>query len=359
MGSGSVGSVVASSGADDQRVLLCASKLLHHVLACQRLPHRPERFLVHQPHRTPARGVLRGTATVVRLFARTRVSRIAGVQRAVRATDDVDKMHAPIVASFSTRRKSPIQTDRPPGHMAVMQVGLMRVRRGSSRLTSLRDGAHYGYFAAQPVWRYASSLAGSAAIYRSAYYHVGWQDPARNAKAVCRTKCIGGRESTKMSSGDATTARRLFVSYSRHDAAIVGPVVELLRSTGAPVFRDADRILPGKKWRVVLEDSLQQSDAIVLFWSVRAKESLEVEAEWHRALQLRKDIIPVLLDDTRLDDSLSEYQYIDFRSIIRVGHPWESILEELAQLILLRLEGISEADEDTWWKALRHRWRKN
>jgi hypothetical protein len=95
---GSAGSVVASSRADDQRVLLRASKLFHDVLACQSLPHRPERFLIHQPHRTPARGVLRATAAVVRPFARTRVSRIAGVQRAVRATDDVDEVHAPIVA---------------------------------------------------------------------------------------------------------------------------------------------------------------------------------------------------------------------------------------------------------------------
>ena len=70
------GSMVASSRADDQRVLLRASKLLHHVLACQRLPQRPERFLIHEPHRTPARGVLRATAAVVRPFARTRVSRI-------------------------------------------------------------------------------------------------------------------------------------------------------------------------------------------------------------------------------------------------------------------------------------------
>ena len=96
--SGSAGSLVASSRAEDQRVLLRASKLLHHVLACQRLSYRPERFLIHQPHRTPARGVLRATAAVVRSFARTWVSRIAGVQRAVRATDDVDEVHAPIVA---------------------------------------------------------------------------------------------------------------------------------------------------------------------------------------------------------------------------------------------------------------------
>ncbi len=54
----------------------------------------------------------------------------------------------------------------------VMQVGLMRVRRSSPHLTSPCDGAHYGYFAAQPVWRYAASLAGSAAICRSAYYYI-------------------------------------------------------------------------------------------------------------------------------------------------------------------------------------------
>jgi hypothetical protein len=52
----------------------------------------------------------------------------------------------------------------------VMQGGLMRVRRGSPHLTSPCDGAHFGYFATQPVWRYAASLAGSAAICRSAYY---------------------------------------------------------------------------------------------------------------------------------------------------------------------------------------------
>src|SRR4029453_2673655 len=102
--SGSAGSVVASSRADDQRILLRASKLLYHVLACQRLPHRPECFLIHQPHRTPAPRVLRATTAIVRPFARTGVSRIAGVQRAVRATDDVDEVHAPDCSGLSMTR---------------------------------------------------------------------------------------------------------------------------------------------------------------------------------------------------------------------------------------------------------------
>jgi len=116
--SGSAGSVVASSGADDQSVLLRTIKLLHRILACQRLPHRPERLLIHQPHWTPARGVLRATATVVRLFARTRVSRIAGVQRAVRATDDVDEVHAPIVTGPALPGNPRCKTDRLPGQIA-------------------------------------------------------------------------------------------------------------------------------------------------------------------------------------------------------------------------------------------------
>ena len=90
--------MIASFRGDDQRVVLRASKSLHHVLARQRLPRRPERFLIHQPHRTLTRGVLRATAAVMRPFARTRVSRIASVQRAVGATYDVDEVHAPIVA---------------------------------------------------------------------------------------------------------------------------------------------------------------------------------------------------------------------------------------------------------------------
>src|SRR3989442_15278315 len=44
----------------------------------------------------------------------------------------------------------------------VMQVGLMRVRRGSPHLTSPCGGADFRYFATQRVWRDAANLARSA-----------------------------------------------------------------------------------------------------------------------------------------------------------------------------------------------------
>ena len=51
----------------------------------------------------------------------------------------------------------------------VMQFGLMRLAE-ARRISQALVTAHYGYFAAPPVWRYAASLAGLAAICRSAHY---------------------------------------------------------------------------------------------------------------------------------------------------------------------------------------------
>lgn len=152
--------------------------------------------------------------------------------------------------------------------------------------------------------------------------------------------------------------RRFFISYSHIDEEFIEPVVQLLRATGAPLFRDRDEIRPGQKWRAELHKHLQQADVIVVFWSKHASTSVEVEAEWRRAVELGKDVIPVLLDGTPLNTVLSEYQYIDLGSILRVGHPMDYILKELGELILYRLEGVSADQEQDWWRALRRRWGK-
>jgi TIR domain len=152
--------------------------------------------------------------------------------------------------------------------------------------------------------------------------------------------------------------RRFFISYSHMDEEFIEPVVQLLRATGAPLFRDRDEIRAGQKWRAELHKQLQQADVIVVFWSKHASTSVEVEAEWRRAVELGKDVIPVLLDGTPLNTVLSEYQYIDLGSIMRVGHPMDYILKELGELILYRLEGVTADQEQDWWRALRRRWGK-
>jgi hypothetical protein len=113
---------------------------------------------------------------------------------------------------------------------------------------------------------------------------------------------------------------QVFVSYSRHDASLVTPVVRLLRSTNDFVFLDADSIKPGEKWRAALAEAIRGANLVVVFWCRHSSESSEVESEYRSAIEARKDVIPVLLDSTPVPPALGEFQWIDFRELGREKH---------------------------------------
>lgn len=113
-------------------------------------------------------------------------------------------------------------------------------------------------------------------------------------------------------------ALRLFLSYSRTDKELVAPIAAVLRIS-ATVFRDEDSIAPGKRWADELAKSLDESNAVLVFWSLAASESKFVESEYRRAIDMSKDVVPVLLDDTPLVSPLAEFQWIDFRSFVKTA----------------------------------------
>jgi hypothetical protein len=104
--------------------------------------------------------------------------------------------------------------------------------------------------------------------------------------------------------------KNCFVSYSHKDVNIVHPIVLLIRAMGGQVFRDKDYILPGKRWRVIIGEALAEANVMVVFWSKNSAISAEVRAEYEEAIKMGKDIIPVLLDDTKLPQELTEFEYI-------------------------------------------------
>ena len=114
-----------------------------------------------------------------------------------------------------------------------------------------------------------------------------------------------------------TAKTEIFVSYSRQDAAIVDPLVRLLRVSAREVFRDVDSIPSGVKWRVSLADAIEQCGTFVLFWCIHSFTSTEVEKEYQQALDHGEAlIVPVLLDNAPLPPVLSEYQGIDLRGVL-------------------------------------------
>lgn len=103
----------------------------------------------------------------------------------------------------------------------------------------------------------------------------------------------------------------VFMSYSRHDAALVGPLTQLLRITGGAVFRDLDSIQPGTKWRVAISSAIDSCETFLLFWCAHSLRSQEIRAEYEQAIALSRPVIPVLLDRSELPEELAEYQTID------------------------------------------------
>lgn len=108
-----------------------------------------------------------------------------------------------------------------------------------------------------------------------------------------------------------------FVSYSRLDRDLVIPLVAILRLGDPTAFRDEDSVRPGSQWQEAIDHALVDSSQLVVMWTLAASESKYVEAECAAAIRMRKDIVPLLLDDTPLPEVLAAYQWVDFRPFIR------------------------------------------
>ena len=132
----------------------------------------------------------------------------------------------------------------------------------------------------------------------------------------------------------------VFVSYSRADRPLVTPIVQVIRAVGVEVFQDVDSIPPGKRWRPVVEETIESADIVLVFWCVHSQCSHEVRKEWQRALDLGKDIVPVLLDSTPILGELAEYQAIDLRYYVRslASHQLPLTRREIPKVRVLHLQ---------------------
>jgi hypothetical protein len=59
--------------------------------------------------------------------------------------------------------------------------------------------------------------------------------------------------------------------------------------------------------------AIEECRVCLVFWSNNAGSSTEVRMEYQRAVELGKEVVPVLLDTTAMPAPLAEYQAIDLR----------------------------------------------
>ena len=88
---------------------------------------------------------------------------------------------------------------------------------------------------------------------------------------------------------------RVFLSYSRADEKVVMERLPFLRLTRAEVFRDKDNIESGEPWKERLREEITKCDFLALFWSWSAAKSEYVREEYLHALEIGKEIRPLVL----------------------------------------------------------------
>lgn len=113
----------------------------------------------------------------------------------------------------------------------------------------------------------------------------------------------------------------VFISYSHADKDFIAPVVKLIRGLRQDlVFQDYDNLEVGKPWEPQLLEALANAGMVVVFWCSHSAQSDWVKKEYQLAIQKAKEVLPIMLDDTKMPHDLSAYQGINMSNFISHGN---------------------------------------
>lgn len=110
------------------------------------------------------------------------------------------------------------------------------------------------------------------------------------------------------------TKRKVFISHAWEDNEISRKLAEFLKRDGADIWIDYTKIHGGDSLPRRISEALEWCDTLILLWSKSAKDSYYVNLEWENVLDLKKIIIPCLLDETKRPAILSRCLFIDFKN---------------------------------------------
>ena len=127
----------------------------------------------------------------------------------------------------------------------------------------------------------------------------------------------------------------IFVSYAHNDADTVLPIVDALMNDGYRVWFDSG-IEAGTEWPEYIEDHLMNSHVVLVFMSPSAVESRNCRNEINFALELKKEILVIYLEDTTLLKGM-RLQLNSTQSFFRKHHSSEeTFIRELLNARILQ-----------------------
>ncbi len=92
----------------------------------------------------------------------------------------------------------------------------------------------------------------------------------------------------------------VFVSYARDDLERVQPWVQELKDGGVSTFFDKESLLGGGKWQGEIVEAIDSAKLVILFVSRSSMASEFVPKELALAVEMKKNILPVFLEETEV-----------------------------------------------------------
>jgi hypothetical protein len=113
---------------------------------------------------------------------------------------------------------------------------------------------------------------------------------------------------------------KIFISYAKEDFQYALTLYRYLDELSYVPWLDKIRLLPGSNWELEINKALKDSDFIILLLSSTSvfkrgyvqKEYKLALQYWEQRLEDDIYIIPVLIDECQLPESLSRFQWIMF-----------------------------------------------
>lgn len=111
----------------------------------------------------------------------------------------------------------------------------------------------------------------------------------------------------------------LFLSYSRREVPFVNGLQGHLENSGYEVWLDYHDIIPGSPWLEQIFQGIAKAEIFLLVISQASMASQNVEAEWQKAVALKKRIILIIFEAVELPEPLKRCEWIDFRSSFKTA----------------------------------------
>jgi hypothetical protein len=152
------------------------------------------------------------------------------------------------------------------------------------------------------------------------------------------------------------TKARVFISYASEDRAEVADLYRRLKDSGLDPWMDAHDLIAGDPWARTIDEAIQSADFFVICLTTRSVDKAGVLRQelsrgvhqWYTRSGPDNFLIPVLLEECRVPDSLATVQHV---ALWKEGG-WSRLRSDFEKAIKRRANLAAPIARQPWYRTL-------